>query len=111
MHAVLTLLQSLPVTGQLLWASQVAKPVRGVLQQQAQLRTAQLQQAQQLQQTQTQQQTHQQQQAGLLEDVLSTARGLLRRWKALLAAEMAACDEYRTLRAQQVRGGRLQQRG
>jgi hypothetical protein len=91
MHAVLTLLQSLPVTGQLLYASQVAKPVRRILQQQMQL------------QTQNIRQQGQRQAQGMLEVVVATARLLLRRWKALLAAEVEACDEYRTSKAQQVR--------
>jgi hypothetical protein len=87
MHAVLTLLQSMPVTGQLLYASQVAKPVRGILQQQMQLQTQHMRQQGQ----------------GLLEEVVGAARLLRRRWKALLAAEVEACDEYRTSKAQQVR--------
>jgi hypothetical protein len=98
MHAVLTLLQSMPVTGQLLYSSQVARPVRGILQQQMQLQTQHMQQ-----QGQHMQQQGQARGQGLLEEVVGTARLLLRRWKALLAAEVEACDEYRTSKAQQVR--------
>lgn len=89
MHSVLTLLLSVPMTGQLLFASQVAQPVRSILQQQVQLQ-AQLAQQQELQ---------------LLEDVTRAARQLLKRWRGLLAAEVEACDEYRLSRAHQVRRG------
>jgi hypothetical protein len=89
MHSVLTLLQSVPMTGQLLFASQVALPVRSILQQQVQLQAQHRGQKQELQ---------------LLDDVVAAAKQLLRRWRGLLKAEVDACDEYRMARAQQVGG-------
>jgi hypothetical protein len=101
LHAALTMLQSMPMTGQLLFASQVARPVRHILQQQVQLQMNCMQQQQQ-QQVKGNKYQQQQQQLGLLREVVTASQQLLRRWKALLAAEVSARDDYQTARAHQV---------
>jgi len=87
MQMSLALLQSVPMTGQLLFASQAAVPVRSILQQQAQLQAQCMHEPQQLQ---------------LLQAVAATARQLLKRWRALLSAEVATTDPAKKSRARQV---------
>jgi hypothetical protein len=105
LHAALTMLQSMPMTGQLLFASQVARPVRHILQQQVQLQMRCMQQQQQDKDKGYSGQ--QQQQQVLLREVVSASQQLLKRWKALLAAEVAARDDYQKARAHQVGWGGL----
>lgn len=89
---VLTLIEAVPATAQLLFSSQVAVPVRRLVKR-----------------LQKQQQKQQRQAAGSVvpDEVLAKAQAMLQRWQVVLAAEVAALDSKQATRARQVGSGVL----